>query len=109
MSDPAALAGRRAPERVTASPHSLERTRLLLSWLRAQRAVDQCLSELLAAGPAGERRVGSSIDRVDALVAAATGAFEAYRASVTGETASQIVPGEPAGDAQVINLVHRTS
>ena len=63
-------------------PVSLERARLLLGWLRAQRAVDNCLSELLAAGPAGERRVSSQIDRVTALVATASAAFEAYSACV---------------------------
>ncbi len=63
-------------------PLSLERARLLLGWLRAQRAVDNCLSELLAAGPAGERRVSREIDRVTGLVAAALTAFEAYSACV---------------------------
>lgn len=63
-------------------PLSLERARLLLGWLRAQRAVDNCLSELLAAGPAGERRVSRQIDRVTGLVAAASSAFEAYSACV---------------------------
>jgi hypothetical protein len=107
MSDPAALTGR-APstDPPVVSGHSLERTRLLLTWLRAQRAVDQCLSELLAAGPAGERRVGSHIDRVNDLVSTAAGAFEAYRESVA---ASAQAPAESADDAQVINLVHRTS
>ncbi len=63
-------------------PLSLERTRLLLGWLRAQRAVDSCLSELLAAGPAGERRVSGQIDKVGALVQSAAEAFEAYRESI---------------------------
>ena len=63
-------------------PVSLERARLLLGWLRAQRAVDNCLSELLAAGPAGERRVSRQIDRVTGLVATASAAFEAYSESV---------------------------
>jgi hypothetical protein len=63
-------------------PVSLERARLLLGWLRAQRAVDNCLSELLAAGPAGERRVSRQIDRVTGLVNAASVAFEAYSDSV---------------------------
>jgi hypothetical protein len=63
-------------------PVSLERARLLLGWLRAQRAVDNCLSELLAAGPAGERRVSRQIDRVTGLVSAAAVAFEAYSTSV---------------------------
>jgi hypothetical protein len=75
-------------------PISLERARLLLGWLRAQRAVDSCLSELLAAGPAGERRVSREIGRVTALVAAATAAFEAYSACVreSADTAAQRVP-----------------
>jgi len=63
-------------------PLSLERARLLLGWLRAQRAVDNCLSELLAAGPAGERRVSGQIDKVGGLVQAAAEAFDAYRDSV---------------------------
>ena len=67
---------------LSAAPVSLARARLLLGWLRAQRAVDNCLSDLLAAGPAGERRVSREIDRVTELVAAATAAFEAYSASV---------------------------
>jgi hypothetical protein len=62
----------------THEPVSLERARLLLGWLRAQRAVDYCLSELLAAGPAGERRVSRQIDRVTDLVGAASAAFTAY-------------------------------
>lgn len=66
----------------SAEPVSLERARLLLGWLKAQRAVDICLSELLAAGPAGERRVSREIDRVTDLVAAAAAAFDAYRACV---------------------------
>jgi hypothetical protein len=63
-------------------PLSLERARLLLGWLRAQRAVDSCLSELLAAGPAGERRVSGQIEKVGALVQSAAEAFDAYRTSV---------------------------
>jgi hypothetical protein len=63
-------------------PVSLERARLLLGWLKAQRAVDICLSELLAAGPAGERRVSREIDRVSGLVTAAAAAFESYRTCV---------------------------
>ncbi len=63
-------------------PVSLERARLLLGWLRAQRTVDVCLSELLAAGPAGERRVSREIDRVTGLVSEAAAAFDAYRECV---------------------------
>ena len=70
------------PSAVPPVPLPLERARLLLGWLRAQRAVDNCLSELLAAGPAGERRVSGEIDRVTDLVSAATAAFEAYSACV---------------------------
>jgi hypothetical protein len=79
-------------------PVSLERARLLLGWLKAQRAVDICLSELLAAGPAGERRVSREIDRVTALVSAAAAAFDAYRACVresqSGSAESQTVVPE---------------
>lgn len=63
-------------------PLSLERARLLLIWLQAQRTVDNCLSELLAAGPAGEQRVRADIERVTELVGAAAEAFAAYRESV---------------------------
>ncbi len=63
-------------------PLSLERARLLLAWLQAQRRVDSCLSELLAAGPAGERRVSGQIDRVSDLVRLAAEAFAAYEHSV---------------------------
>jgi hypothetical protein len=74
-------------------PVSLERARLLLGWLRAQRAVDNCLSELLAAGPAGERRVSREIGRVSGLVAAAASAFEAYRDSVMDSSSGSAEPG----------------
>jgi hypothetical protein len=83
-------------------PISLERARLLLGWLRAQRAVDNCLSELLAAGPAGERRVSGHIDRVSELVAAAAAAFEAYRARIDATadpTAVQFLDGPSAAVA----------
>jgi hypothetical protein len=73
----------------SAEPLSLDRARLLLNWLRAQRAVDRCLSGLLAAGPAGERRVSREIGRVSEMVAAATEAFEAYRASIVQPKAGQ--------------------
>jgi hypothetical protein len=63
-------------------PLSLERARLLLIWLQAQRTVDSCLSELLAAGPAGEQRVRGEIERVTELVDATGEAFAAYRESV---------------------------
>lgn len=76
-------------------PISLERARLLLGWLRAQRAVDNCLSELLAAGPAGERRVSADIDRVSQLVGAAAAAFEAYRASTESPTEVTLPDASP--------------
>ncbi len=82
-------------------PLSLERARLLLGWLRAQRAVDSCLSELLAAGPAGERRVSGNIERVGALVDAAREAFEAYRQSVA---ASARPAGAPAPAAALTSV-----
>jgi hypothetical protein len=74
------------------APLSLERARLLLAWLRAQRAVDRCLSELLAAGPAGERRVSGEINKVSELVAATAEAFAAYRESVNQSPG----PGDPS-------------
>jgi hypothetical protein len=73
-------------------PLSLERARLLLIWLQAQRTVDSCLSELLAAGPAGEQRVRGDIDRVNELVEAAAEAFAAYRASVLRASADHKQP-----------------
>jgi hypothetical protein len=73
-------------------PVSLERARLLLGWLQAQRAVDRCLSELLAAGPAGERRVSRDIDHVSQLVALAAKSFEAYRDCVQESHPPQPAP-----------------
>ena len=73
-------------------PVSLERARLLLGWLRAQRAVDICLSELLAAGAAGERRVSREIDRVTGLVSAAAEAFEAYSVCVREAPSPEAAP-----------------
>ncbi|ABD09467.1 hypothetical protein Francci3_0073 [Frankia casuarinae] len=57
----------------------MERSRLLLGWLAARRAVDNCLSDLLAAGPAGERRVRESLALVDDLESRAQEAFDRYR------------------------------
>jgi hypothetical protein len=88
-----------------AEPLSLERARLLLIWLQAQRAVDSCLSVLLAAGPAGEQRVRGAIGQVTELVDAAAHAFADYRESVraagvaypndTGRPALSSVPALP--------------
>ena len=88
-------------------PVSLERARLLLGWLRAQRAVDICLSELLAAGPAGERRVSREIDRVTGLVAAAAAAFDRLQRVRTREPSRFGRPGRRHGAAQ--HLAQRTS
>jgi hypothetical protein len=70
-------------------PLDLERARLLLVWLQARRALDHCLSELLAAGPAGERRVRSRLDLVEDLERKAENAFDTYRASVLAEQSSR--------------------
>jgi hypothetical protein len=66
----------------------LERSRLLLGWLAARRAVDHCLSDLLAAGPAGERRVREQLALVDDLESRAQRAFDRYRAAAenTGDS-----------------------
>ncbi len=79
-------------------PVSLERARLLLGWLQAQRAVDRCLSELLAAGPAGERRVSRDIDHVSRLVALAAASFEAYRDCV-----QESQPPQPASSLHSVS------
>jgi hypothetical protein len=82
-------------------PLDLERARLLLIWLQARRALDHCLSELLAAGPAGERRVRGRLDLVDELEQKAQSAFASYRASVLSEQAS---PTRAVGHASVTAL-----
>lgn len=63
-------------------PIDLERSRLLLVWLQSRRAVDHALSELLAAGPAGERRVRERLELIEHLVGESTAAFADYRESV---------------------------
>jgi hypothetical protein len=70
-------------------PLDLERARLLLVWLQARRALDHCLSELLAAGPAGERRVRGRLDLVEELERKAQNAFASYRASILSEQPSR--------------------
>lgn len=67
-------------------PLDLERARLLLVWLQARRALDHCLSELLAAGPAGERRVRGRLDLVEELERKEQNAFASYRSSAAGAT-----------------------
>jgi hypothetical protein len=86
----------RFPVSHAAEPLSLERARLLLLWLQAQRSVDSRLSELLAAGPAGEQRVRAEIDEVTELVDAAAEAFSAYRDSVLRAGADYQQPEDPA-------------
>jgi hypothetical protein len=77
-------------------PLDLERARLLLVWLQARRALDHCLSELLAAGPAGERRVRGRLDLVTELEQKAENAFESYRESVSRSTSSGAGDSPPA-------------
>ncbi|WP_261570846.1 hypothetical protein [Frankia gtarii] len=72
----------------------MERSRLLLGWLAARRAVDNCLSDLLAAGPAGERRVRESLALVDDLESRAQEAFDRYR---TAAESTPAPPPRPAG------------
>lgn len=62
-------------------PLDLERARLLLVWLQARRRVDTSLSELLAAGPAGERRVRGDLQSLEDLEHEAQQAFATYCAS----------------------------
>src|SRR5436305_6301839 len=69
-------------------PLDLERARLLLVWLQARRALDHCLSDLLAAGPAGERRVRSRLDQVSELEQNAQSAFAAYQASALSSSSA---------------------
>jgi len=64
---------------------SIELSRLLLVWLQARRAVDATLSSLLAAGPAGERRVRERFEVVERLEAQARDAFMHYRNAVLGD------------------------
>ncbi|MGF7235942.1 MAG: hypothetical protein ACQSGP_13415 [Frankia sp.] len=71
-------------------PVDLERSRLLLVWLQARRAVDHCLSDLLAAGPAGERRVRERLTHVDELESRARQAFVQYRTAAAAPAATGI-------------------
>ena len=65
-------------------PIDLERSRLLLVWLQSRRALDHALSEMLAAGPAGERRVRERFELVEHLVQQSDRAFAEYRDAVRG-------------------------
>lgn len=78
-------------------PVDLERSRLLLVWLQARRAVDHCLSDLLAAGPAGERRVRERLAHVDDLETRARQAFVNYRKAAS--TGSPATAAAAAGNA----------
>lgn len=73
--------GRGSEEALVHEPVDLERSRLLLVWLQARRALDHCLSDLLAGGPAGERRVRERLDLVEELENRAKEAFAHYRAA----------------------------
>lgn len=77
-------------------PVDLERSRLLLVWLQARRAVDHCLSDLLAAGPAGERRVRERLSHVDDLETRARQAFVNYRKAATNAAAAAAGGAAPA-------------
>jgi hypothetical protein len=70
-------------------PLDLERARLLLVWLQSRRALDHALSELLAAGPAGERRVRDRLDVIEDLERKAHNAFAAYRSSARSQNQSR--------------------
>jgi hypothetical protein len=76
-------------------PLDLERARLLLVWLQARRALDHCLSELLAAGPAGERRVRGRLDLVVELEEKAENAFASYRDSARAAESASPPPPPP--------------
>jgi hypothetical protein len=65
-------------------PIDLERSRLLLVWLHSRRALVLALSEMLAAGPAGERRVRERFELVEHLVQQSDRAFAEYRDAVRG-------------------------
>ena len=67
---------------------------MLLVWLQSRRAVDHALSELLAAGPAGERRVRERLELIEHLVSESSAAFRDYCASVRDRD-----PGRTAADA----------
>ncbi len=103
-------------------PSDLERSRLLLVWLQARRAVDHCLSDLLAAGPAGERRVREQLELVNDLENRAQEAFVRYRraaANTRRPAGSEDTPTSDAADmidvadvidiADVTTLMDRTS
>jgi len=92
-------------------PGDVKRARLLLVWLQARRALDTRLSELLAAGPAGETRVRRRLPDVIALEERSQLAFEAYRDSarlpspvavrprlaIVDEMSSPVAEERPAG------------
>lgn len=63
-------------------PLDPDRSRLLLLWLQARRALDLELGELRAAGPAGERRVRARFDRLELLEQRSAQAYADYRQAV---------------------------
>jgi hypothetical protein len=77
-------AGDGRSERGVGEPIDLERSRLLLVWLQSRRALDHALSEMLAAGPAGERRVRERFELIEHLVQQSDRAFAEYRDAVRG-------------------------
>ncbi|WP_322760719.1 hypothetical protein [Frankia sp. Cr2] len=80
-------------------PSDLERSRLLLVWLQARRAVDHCLSDLLAAGPAGERRVREQLELVHDLENRAQEAFVRYRRAAATSLRSDLPTEATTSDA----------
>jgi hypothetical protein len=70
-------------------------------WLQARRAVDRMLSELVAAGPAGERRVRGCLGQLALLEARAGAAFADYRASTTEPSDARRAAGAAAETAPV--------
>jgi hypothetical protein len=83
----------------------MDRSRLLLGWLAARRAVDHCLSDLLAAGPAGERRVRAQLELVDDLESRAQAAFDRYR-SAAEKTATTSASGSDNHHRPHLNIIH---
>jgi hypothetical protein len=94
-------------------PLDLERARLLLVWLQARRRVDATLSELLAAGPAGERRVRGRLQSVEDLERAAQQAFATYCASARSSESDAARPragrsNQPGGSVSPIRPLRLT-
>jgi hypothetical protein len=84
---------------------SVERSRLLLVWLQARRAVDATLASLLAAGPAGERRVRERFEVVERLEAQARDAFMHYRNAVLRDLFGSDVARTDSSEPDVTEIV----